>query len=528
MTVSVNKFRLFRNATHQRFAEQRSLCAFFLAVLVSFSIFSALVPATSVAAVQWGKRYALIIGNSNYKSIDPLPNPARDAGDIALALKRLKFDVTVGTDLTNAQLAALLAQFKTKLKDADTVLFYYAGHGFQLNGSNFLVPVDARLENRDTLAKETTRLNSIIAALNGRKHQTIVLLDACRNNPLPLEARREGDRQGLAQVQTGNGTFIAFSTQPGNITRDGRGRNSPFTLALLTHINQPKTSISDLMINVRNEVNTETLGTQTPWDQSSLRTQFYFNPNDRWTSQTASLQPSQNAGQNGLFDTGRSIGLSQTPTSGPGLIISGSGPAVPVTPANPPTAPPQEIPRAKQKPEISFGPETTTDLPRRPAPPQPQKPTVTASLPPQFQPPIRVKPIDQRAVAIRVQRNLQRLGCMAPGRATGNWDAKSEIALGSYYRARQKSIESLSPSEELARTLELQSGIVCIAPVIKPKHIVKRPPPSKIIRPKKRRPNLNRPVRPARKKLVKARPSRPAKRRPVAKKKKIKLKGIFR
>lgn len=495
-------------------ASWRLLLVVFYAALLTSSLSFLKSTDSAWAAEKWGKRYALVVGNSDYRSAESLANPARDASDVAAALERLKFNVTLVTNTTNRQLLQTLSQFRARLTDADTVLFYYAGHGFQLNGANFLVPVDARLENRRTLESQTIALNDIINTLNDRKHQTIVLLDACRNNPLPKSARNAEDPQGLAQVQTGNGTFIAFATQPGNITRDGRGRNSPFTRALLTFINEPKTSISDLMINVRNEVDTETLGTQTPWDASSLRTQFYFNPNDQWTGQIAALQPGDN-GQTRLYDTGRSVGLSEDAGRTPGLIISGSGPSVPVTPANPETT--HSGPRPPQSPGLSLG--SGQPPAKKPAA---DKKTIIAALPPRAKPFLTPGAVDDKALAAKVQRDLQRLGCMAAGPADGVWDERSEIALGSYFRARRQPIKSLSPSDELARQLEAQPGKVCSTPAVIPKRIVKRPPPARIRKPARRLKTS-----PPRNKVVKARSQRPAARRPAGKTK-IKLKGIFR
>jgi len=229
----------------------------------------------------FGNRYALVIGNGAYSNAEVLPNPRRDAEAIAAELTKLQFNVTKGIDLNASAFRRLFEEFRSKISDADTVLFYYAGHGFQLNGENYLVPVDARLRDRSTISQETLQLSQIIGSINSRSHQTIVLLDACRNNPLPESVRGESAVDGLAQLQTGQGTFVAFATQPGNITRDGSERNSPFTRALLTHMARPGLNISDMMIEVRNEVDDATLGSQVPWDQSSLRSQFYFNPEVR-------------------------------------------------------------------------------------------------------------------------------------------------------------------------------------------------------------------------------------------------------
>lgn len=223
-------------------------------------------------------RLALVVGNSNYRNIPSLKNPFNDAALIAETLRKLGFDVVEHTDVTHEQFKAAVEEASSKSRNYQTVLFYFAGHGFQLGGQNYLVPVDARLTDRNKTREETLLLDEIILKLQSRDRQTLILLDACRNNPLPQSVRGKDASQGLAQVETGSGTFIAFATQPGNVTLDGAGVNSPFSIALAEHMRSEGISISDMMIRVRNSVEERTLRKQTPWDQSSLRSQFYFNP----------------------------------------------------------------------------------------------------------------------------------------------------------------------------------------------------------------------------------------------------------
>ncbi len=227
-----------------------------------------------------GRRVALIVGNSNYKSVYSLKNAVSDSTSISAVLSRLGFEVIEVSDVTKAEFTKALDEFSIAAQDAEAAVFYYSGHGFQLGGSNFLVPVDAKLNNRETILKETLRLNDVIEAVQDRNRQTLIFLDACRNNPLPESVRDKSMLDGLAQLEAGTGTFVAFATQPGNITRDGAGNHSPFAAALLEHMETPGISISDMMIRVRNSVEVATLQTQTPWDQSSLRNQFYFSPEE--------------------------------------------------------------------------------------------------------------------------------------------------------------------------------------------------------------------------------------------------------
>lgn len=235
-------------------------------------------PALARTDADNGRRLALIVGNSQYESVYSLKNAVNDADAMAEMLGRLGFEVTILQNARHEQFETTIDNFAKDAEGAEAAVFFYAGHGFQLGGANYLVPSDAGLKSRDAIEKETLRLDSIIARLQARNRQTLIFLDACRNNPLPESVRGQNAGDGLAQVETGTGTFVAFATQPGNITVDGQGDNSPFTLALLEHIDTPGISISDLMIRVRNSVEERTLQQQTPWDQSSLRSQFYFNP----------------------------------------------------------------------------------------------------------------------------------------------------------------------------------------------------------------------------------------------------------
>ena len=226
------------------------------------------------------RRLALVVGNSDYSGVSPLKNASRDARDVAEALERLGFEVTLLTDVRAEDFWDRVETFSTEAETAESTLFFYSGHAFQMNGSNYLVPVDAQLASRDAIRNETWNLDGIIARLQDRNRQTLIFLDACRNDPLPQSVRGTGAADGLARLQTGVGTFVAFATEPGAVTYDGAGEapNSPFTTALLEHIETPGISVSDMMIRVRNEVEERTLRRQTPWDQSSLREQFYFKP----------------------------------------------------------------------------------------------------------------------------------------------------------------------------------------------------------------------------------------------------------
>ena len=250
------------------------LAAFFGAILC--------LAAFSAAPAQAQKRVALVIGNGSYQHTIHLKNPVNDAGDIAASLERLGFDVVRGIDISHTGMRDVIRTFAGKAAGADVALLFYAGHGLQVNGKNYLLPVDAQIENQADLEFGAIDLNLVLGVMEGQAKTNIVFLDACRDNPLGAKLSRStrsgGVSRGLAQVDSGVGTLIAFATQPGNTALDGDGRNSPFTQALLTIIEQPGLSLSEVMISVRNEVLKTTSGKQVPWEHSSLTGQFYFKP----------------------------------------------------------------------------------------------------------------------------------------------------------------------------------------------------------------------------------------------------------
>lgn len=232
------------------------------------------------------KRVALVVGNGSYANAPALPNPPNDARAMAGALKSTGFQVVEAIDADRRALDAALRAFTDQLAGADVALFFYAGHGLQVGAQNYLVPIDAKLGSERDLEFETVRLDFVLRQMEiDREGRTsIVFLDACRDNPLARNlARSMGTRsvaigRGLAPATTGVGTFIAFATQPGNVARDGGGRNSPFTSALTKHMRESGRNLPATMIEVRKDVIAETGGHQVPWDHSALTGDFYFVP----------------------------------------------------------------------------------------------------------------------------------------------------------------------------------------------------------------------------------------------------------
>lgn len=221
------------------------------------------------------KRTALVIGNSTYVT-SPLTNPANDAADMAVALKELDFEVISGVNQSRAAMIRLVRQFGERLKARGGVgLFYYAGHGVQVEGRNFLVPTDAAIRSENEVELEAVDVSRVLVELeNAGNSLNIVVLDACRNNPFSRSWRSTND--GLAQINAPTGTMIAYSTAPGKVASDGVGRNAPYTAALLKAMRMPDLSLSDVFMQVRADVQRVTKRQQTPWEASSIIGRFYF------------------------------------------------------------------------------------------------------------------------------------------------------------------------------------------------------------------------------------------------------------
>ena len=260
------------------FLIKRSLCAL-LAVMFT----------NPAAAVD---RAALVIGNSDYRNTPKLKNPRNDATDIAASLKSLGFTVVAGFDLTKKGMEEKVREFSNVAQNADTALFFYAGHGMQVDGRNYLIPIDARLDKATSLDDETVPFDFVQAFLQVAKKDNIIILDACRDNPLRANyadtvARSAGGSApvrltpGLAKIGAGRAnTIISFSTQPDNVALDGAGRNSPYTAALLKFINRQDLDIASVFVEVRKDVIRQTNASQVPWENSSLTDQFYFRRRD--------------------------------------------------------------------------------------------------------------------------------------------------------------------------------------------------------------------------------------------------------
>ena len=239
--------------------------------------FAALAASIPVGAAAAADRVALAVGNGAYEHTGRLRNPVNDATDMAAALRRLGFETVVATDVGVDGFDDRIAEFEEAAAGASVSLFFYAGHGLQMDGVNYLVPVDARLERRQDLRRRAVALDDVTDVMRARVN--LVFLDACRNNTLArsLGGTRAATR-GLARVERTDGMLVAYATEPGGVAEDGSGRNSPWTAALLEHIGTPGLSVDDMLSEAAGTVRARTGGRQRPWKDSSLASVFRFVP----------------------------------------------------------------------------------------------------------------------------------------------------------------------------------------------------------------------------------------------------------
>lgn len=258
----------------------QDLLKLILLFLFSSTIF---LDANANATVANEKRVALVIGNSAYQHTPALINPQNDASTIGASFQKLGFETELKLNLTKMEMDQAIRQFSSSLTGATVAVFYYAGHGIQVNGVNYLVPVDASLRTEMDLMFEVCDLGLVLRVMENSQRVNVLFLDACRDNPLSEAlARSMGSGRsvavgrGLAPVKANAGTLISYATRDGDIASDGKDKNSPYTKALLSYIEQPGLEIHQMLRNVRNDVRLITNGKQTPWEYGSLLNEFYF------------------------------------------------------------------------------------------------------------------------------------------------------------------------------------------------------------------------------------------------------------
>jgi hypothetical protein len=224
------------------------------------------------------RRVALVIGNATYK-VNPLKNPVNDSTDMARSLRSVGFDVIEANNTTLAQMREATRRFADKLGNSDVGLVYYSGHGVEVKGKNYLIPVNADIKREYEVVDQAFDASQFLEMMDNirgpnNKRVNILIVDACRNNELQKSWRSTNN--GLARMDAPGGTFISFATSPGRVAADGTGRNSPYTKHLLQALKQPNVPIEQVFKVVRRNVMEETKGEQIPWENSSLVGDFYF------------------------------------------------------------------------------------------------------------------------------------------------------------------------------------------------------------------------------------------------------------
>jgi Caspase domain len=446
------------------------------------------VAATTQAMAE--RRVALVVGNAQYIHTQPLPNPRNDAQDMAASLRKLGFEVTLGYDLDQINFAHKIDEFARNLEGADVGLFFYAGHGLQINDKNYLVSTEARLESAFLVPSETIELDAIIRLMESKTGISLIFLDACRNNPLADNLKRSlaatnrsaSLGRGLARVDpSGHDALVAFSAAPGQEAADGRGRNSPFAASLLRRMPQPGVEVSVMLKEVAADVREETRNAQRPQQLSDMTRTFYFAkagpviaPAPPAVVQSAATtdpsvdlafwQSVSNANDcesmhaylrrfpSGIFI--ELAGLSERRLCEPGKRVAANLPPRETTPA---TVPPPPLVRAQSA--APAGIPAPADL----------KTTVAAAPAPAARIPTVIVIPEVAAETVSTARSLQsellRVGC-GVGRlqADGNWNAVSREVLRSFGERTQSVVTVDRPTPEALAAVRSHQERVCPPP----------------------------------------------------------------
>ena len=234
-------------------------------------------PADIIKTTVSEKRLALVLGNSDYQFGGKLLNPLNDAHAMKIALENLGFTVLEAVNCDQRKMKMMIDEFGDKLVNYDVGLFFYAGHGVQLKGYNYLIPVDSKLENERDVEYDCVQAGRVLSKMESAGTKTnLVILDACRDNPFERSWSRGQSSKGLAFMNAPSGSLIAYATSPGNTASDGKGSNGLYTSAILDYIRQQGLQIEDMFKEVRKKVIKESGGKQTPWESTSLVKDFYF------------------------------------------------------------------------------------------------------------------------------------------------------------------------------------------------------------------------------------------------------------
>ena len=439
------------------------------------------------------RRVALVVGNAQYAHTPALPNPRNDAMDIAGTLKKVGFEVILGYDLDQTRFARIIDDFARALEGADVGLFFYAGHGLQINEKNYLVSTQAKLENAFLVPSESIELDAIIRLMESKTGTNLIFLDACRNNPLTDNLKRTLAAvsrsttvgRGLARIEpTGRDTLVAFSSAPGQEAADGHGRNSPFTASLLRRMAVPGLEVSVMLKEVAADVREETRNAQRPQQLSDMSKTFYFvkaqpavmsasppvttpspaapstltDPVDVvfWQSAAAandceSIRTYLRLRPNGEFVELAHAYERRLCKAGPGGGSTSPQLASP-SPFAPTPAPTSGTPATLVPPAATQPANTTTNV----AAIDPMVP------PPSISPVAPVLPPNTLDVGRKLQRELLRVGCGTSGiEIDGTWGAASREALRSF-NERTRSVAVIDrPTPEALEVVRSHKDRVC-------------------------------------------------------------------
>ena len=439
-----------------------------LTLLVALLAATILLPISDASAE---RRVAMVIGNSEYAHASTLRNPRNDASDIAETLKKLGFEVLVGVDLDQQRFARTVEQFARMLDDADVGLFFYAGHGVQINEKNYLVSTNAKLASEFLVSAETMELDAIVRLMESKAATNLVFLDACRNNPLAEDLRKNLAAlkrsavlgRGLARVEpTGRDTLIAFAAAPGQEAGDGGERNSPFTKSLLKHIPTPGLEVSVMLKEVAADVRRDTSNSQRPQQLSDMSRVFYFAKAEPPVTVAAHVETSAkvDAAKStlpGVDDRALDVAFWNASQS------ANDCDAVKAYMQRFPNGIFVELARLSERRLCPGRKIDVVTAPPAASSDAATKPIALASLP---EPSVGARPASSAAavalgpdLARAAQLELVRLGCSAD--ADGKWGASSKTALRLFNKHAKAKLNADEPSETMVMALRKRDGRVC-------------------------------------------------------------------
>ena len=421
-------------------------------------------------------RVALVIGNSAYSSVGPLSNPVNDATDLAAALTRIGFDVTLATDLDINGMRTALRGFRDKANGAEMAMVYYAGHGIEIDKQNYLIPVDADLRSDSDVMFDSIPLDFLTEAVSGATTLRMVLIDACRNNPFLGQIKSTGraiGQAGLSPFEPSGGTLLAYAAKGGTVALDGNGRNSPFMKGLLAHLEEPGLDVNLLFRKVRDSVLAETNNRQEPFTYGSLPgREIYLVPPLEVAEVTPAPVPVAPAPVLGTPEEEFAWSLIGDSTDPVQLqkFIRTFPQGVHVEEAfarldelRQITITDEPAPEPVAEVAALTAPETVAPALVAPAEPAtPPKIEVAVVTEPVVTPtPVPEPVVDNTELIISLQKELRRAGCN-PGPADGLWGPRSQRAVRSFSRDGDVEIASTDPSEGLLQILKSKPGTVCV------------------------------------------------------------------